>query len=233
MDFLKPAVPESSCMIKRISGLLLLCILLAGCATASRIAGRSPERIAERVTISDPRQDGEVTISGRQIDTYKVLVGPSTYWIRSWKNLETGAVRHQLVVAMRYEKQEAHEFKFVRLGNQETNRAEVIASSSQCRSESPIEISRQYEDNYGLDLPSHRNVRETCTFREVLGVALEDQYLKDHRDTGFQASLTALTGVQMTVTVPASYIQAQFLAIRGRAEQAEIERPTVELEKVQ
>ena len=74
-------------------------LLLTGCLSVDYYAKKSPEVIAHQVTMNDDSYKAEILYSAPTVIMSGFFEQPS-YFLRGWKDRNTGAMRHQLYVSV-------------------------------------------------------------------------------------------------------------------------------------
>ncbi len=140
---------------------------------------------SDEVAIEDDEFEISATFLGPQ--AFVDDVGEDYYFIRSWVNKETGAIKHQIYVVVRY----GGDWRFY-------ERARAVGGSTL----DFTEIDRDVDcARYG------------CTYTEDFGVAVSDSSLRAATESGLSFKAVARKGADVVVNVSPDLITQQLDAI--------------------
>mgnify|MGYP001591907629 CR=1 FL=1 len=177
-------------MLKQVLAIGFVTALLSGCASLPK-APETPSDFANKVQISNSKFDKDTKFTGYTITKHKVglLPASTSYFLRSWKNKQTGRLKHQLYLSFNY-------FGDWRFYNS--------ASFDDAKQISATEIDRDVvfcSSGY-------------CNLKEDIGVSLSDKFLRSKMKQGFSIRINSKKASSEIINVSSHYIKGYLSVVK-------------------
>lgn len=171
-------------MLKTLS-LIIFVITLSGCVSTPKTINE----FANKVTVKDSNFDSSIKFDGYELFNMKDVgfcgYDYENYSLRGWKDKKTDAVSHQLYFSVKYNRDWRHYRSASYSDGKQSDITTISKDVTSCR------------DSYLCG----------CDYKEVMGVSLSDEFLKENKDTGFSIRFNSKSSHENIITVPQEYIK--------------------------